>query len=335
MKLVIVLLFVSMFFNKSFSREWSSDILGNDYINATILLPDDYSGKIKATIIKKKTTQNYRKSVLYIHGYNDYFFQSELGDKFTEKGYNFYAIDLRKYGRSIINGQNKFEVRDLKEYFTEIDSAIHIIKENKCDEIILIGHSTGGLIASYYIMETHNKECIDALILNSPFLDFNLSKLEEDYLLPIVSKISNLTPNISISQNSNDGYAQSLLKKYHGEWDYNTEWKMPISPDVSFGWLSAIHKAQKALHTEASINIPILLMRSNISIYGNKWCEEFNRGDVVLDVNDISYYGRKLGPSVKELVVKEGLHDIFLSRKPIRETVYKYLFNWLDSISTN
>lgn len=54
MKLVIVLLFVSMFFNKSFSREWSSDILGNDYINATILLPDDYSGKIKATIIKKK-----------------------------------------------------------------------------------------------------------------------------------------------------------------------------------------------------------------------------------------------------------------------------------------
>ena len=52
-------------------------------------------------------------------------------------------------------------------------------------------------------------------------------------------------------------------------------------------------------------------------------------------MNDISYYGRKLGPNVKELVVKEGLHDIILSRKPIREAVYKYMFNWLESKPLN
>lgn len=331
MRFIITFIFLTLLNQSLFSREWNSDILGNDYMCTTIKLPNDYSGEVKATVIKKLSPQVSNKSILYIHGYNDYFFQSEMGNKFANHGYNFYAIDLRKYGRSITSKETQFDVKDLSEYFAEIDTAINIIKNNRCEKIILMGHSTGGLIASYYIMKTKNKENIYAMILNSPFLDFNLSKFEENYLLPIVSTISDYIPNIKISQNSNDAYAQSLLKKYHGDWDYNTEWKLPLSPDVTTGWLGAIYKAQKALQSDANIDIPILLMRSNVSVYGNEWNQEFNRGDAVLDVNDISYYGRKLGPNVKELVVKEGLHDIILSRKPVREAVYNYLFDWIDS----
>ena len=335
MRFIITFLFLTLLSQSLFSREWNSDILGNNYMYTTIKLPNDYSGEVKATVIKKLPPQVSDKSILYIHGYNDYFFQSEMGDKFVNHGYNFYAIDLRKYGRSIINKATQFEVRDLSEYFSEIDSAIHIIKENHSSNIILMGHSTGGLIASYYMLKTQNRECIDAMILNSPFLDFNLSEFEEDYLLPLVSVVSTAVPSIKISQNSNDAYAQSLLSQYHGEWKYNTEWKLPLSPDVTTGWLGAIYKAQRTLHIDANIKVPILLIRSNISVYGNEWDKDFNRGDAVLDVNDISYYGRKLGPNVKELVVKEGLHDIILSRKPIREAVYKYMFNWLESKSLN
>ena len=41
-----------------------------------------------------------KASVLYIHGFNDYFFQRELAQKMDSAGYSFYAIDLHKYGRS-------------------------------------------------------------------------------------------------------------------------------------------------------------------------------------------------------------------------------------------
>ena len=46
-----------------------------------------------------------------------------------------------------------------------------------------------------------------------------------------------------------------------------------------------------------------------------------------LNMDDISKYGRKLGSNVKEVVVKEGLHDLFLSHKPVRDALYNYIFN--------
>lgn len=315
-----------------FGRKWNVDILGNDFKYTTIEQPDDYSCKVISTIIKKEPIIKGDRAILYIHGYNDYFFQKEMADTFTAHGYNFYAIDLRKYGRSILKDQTKFEARSLDEYFQDIDSSLYILKEEGISNVILMGHSTGGLISSYYLSSKKDQEgIIKALILNSPFLEFNLSAFQKEYLVPLVSSFSGVFPNISIPQNSNDAYAQSLLRNYHGEWDYNTSWKLPLSPDVTSGWIGAIYKAQQMLHNNANINIPILLMRSDRSIYGEAWTPDFNRGDAVLNVDDISKYGRKLGSNVKEVVVKEGLYDLFLSNKPVRDALYNYIFNRLKT----
>lgn len=314
-----------------FGRKWNVDILGNDFKYTTIEQPDDYSGKVISTIIKKEPIIKGDRAILYIHGYNDYFFQKEMADTFTAHGYNFYAIDLRKYGRSILKDQTKFEARSLDEYFQDIDSSLYILKEEGISNVILMGHSTGGLISSYYLSSKKDHEgIIKTLILNSPFLEFNLNSFQKEYLVPLVSSFSGVFPNISIPQNSNDAYAQSLLRNYHGEWDYNTSWKLPLSPDVTSGWIGAIYKAQRKLQIDANINIPILLMRSDRSIYGEQWTSDFNRGDAVLNVDDISKYGRKLGSNVNEVVVKEGLHDLVLSHKPIRDALYKYILNWLN-----
>lgn len=318
-----------------YAGEWKKDILGGDYKTKRFDMPDDYSGKVVTTVIKRKSSEPSTRAVLYIHGYNDYFFQKEMGDEFAERGYNFYAVDLRKYGRSILDGQRKFDVRKLDEYFADINTALNVMKSDGNVEIILMGHSTGGLTAAYYMVE-RGSDCslIKALVLNSPFLDMNLSDSQEKYLLPLLSTVSGVVPKISIEQNSNDAYSQSLLKKYHGEWDYDTEWKMPLSPPVTVGWLGAVHKAQMKLQKGAAIPVPVLLMRSDKSVSGTEWKESFNKGDCVLDVNEISTYGRKLGKHVQELVVKEGLHDLMLSRKPVRLALYDYLFNWLDNTVT-
>ncbi len=330
-RLYIVILFIALSINVLTARSWDKDFLGENFLSTKIAMPNDYSGKVVTTVVKRIAAISHTKSILYLHGYNDYFFQEEMANEFNKHGYGFYAVDLRKYGRSWLNEQKRFEVRDLKEYFADIDSAINIIREDGYKDIVLMGHSTGGLISAYYMVKgSAHKNSIKAMILNSPFLDMNLSDIQENSLLPLVSAISGMFPNISIEQNSNDAYAQSLLKKYHGEWEYNTDWKLPLSPAVTSGWIGAIYKAQKYLQRGQDITIPILLMRSDKSVGGNSWSPEFNKGDAVLNVNEISIYGKKLGVNVKELVVKNGLHDLMLSSKPVRVSLYDYMFKWLE-----
>ena len=314
------------------ARTWDKDMLGDDFEKVTIDMADDYSGKVVSTIIRKKHPDNNDKAVLYVHGYNDYYFQKELADKFIEHGYNFYAVDLRKYGRSIMPGQTKFEVRDMCEYFADIDSVFSIIKEDSIKGgVVLMGHSTGGLTSSYYMVKGgEQKKMVSALVLNSPFMDMNLSYFLENIALPVVTTLGGLFPDISIPKGSSDAYAQSLLENCHGEWEFDTDWKIPFSPNVTMGWLRAIDDAQSVLQKGVNIDVPILLMRSDKSVYGDVWTPEFNKGDAVLNVDEISKFGRQLGSKVQELVVKDGLHDLVLSRKPVRDATYLYIFNWLE-----
>lgn len=312
------------------AQEWHQDILGNGFEYCNVQQPSDYSGPVQSSVIRKLSPSADGKAVLYVHGFNDYFFQSEMADRFVAQGYNFYAVDLRKYGRSIMPGQHLFEVRDLKEYFADIDSALKYIRHERNYKIILMGHSTGGLIASYY-MALNQAAPVDALVLNSPFLDWNLGWKE--CVIPVISAISAVFPNISISQGDSETYSSSLLRGKHGEWSFDTDWKLPKSPDVTSGWIRAITVAQDYLHHHKyQINVPILLMFSAQSSNSNDWTPESQHTDAVLDVRDIYKYGVTLGHYVKPVVVKGGLHDLVLSAPGVRNSVYKYLFQWLQNV---
>lgn len=97
---------------------WVADpLLGKSgYEVETVNQPDDYSGKVVSTVIRRLPEgKKPRKAVLYVHGYNDYFFQDSMGREFNDSGYGFYAVDLRKYGRSLLPGQHRYEVRDMAE----------------------------------------------------------------------------------------------------------------------------------------------------------------------------------------------------------------------------
>lgn len=317
------------------TARWTPDILGDGYEMRQINQPADYAGPVISTIIRKTvpgvtidSTRTVTRGVLYIHGFNDYFFQSELGDRFVRQGYDFYAVDLRRYGRSLVKGERPFDIRDMRSYFPDIDSAIVEMQRAGLTEIILIGHSTGGLTTAYFESKCH-PEVIKALILNSPFLDWNLGWKED--LIPAICLLGRFFPNFEIPQGNSTAYAESLLKQYHGEWTYRTDWKLPQSPPVTAGWIRAITEAQKALRNgKANIRIPILLLYSSSSIGGSDWTPDHNRADGVLDVKDIKKYGRELGPYVTCARVEGGLHDLFLSAKNVREPLYRYVFSWLQ-----
>ena len=58
------------------SAQWQPDVLGDGYEMRYVEQPDDYSGKVRCTIVRKLSKCGLKRAVLYVHGFNDYFFQS-------------------------------------------------------------------------------------------------------------------------------------------------------------------------------------------------------------------------------------------------------------------
>lgn len=324
-----LLLFLTLLLFGVPAQAWTPDLLGDGYEMEYVDQPADYEGPVRSAVVRKLVPDSVtpRAAVLYIHGFNDYFFQKSMGDEFVDHGYDFYAVDLRRYGRSIMSGQKPFRVRNIDEYFPDIDSAVVRIRSSGVRRVVLCGHSTGGLIASCYLSRNPQPD-IKALVLNSPFLDWNLGWKEK--LVPLISFWGKFFPDTRISQGDSDAYSSSLLASGHGEWTFNTDWKMPQSPDVDAGWVRAITMAQKSLRDgKARIDVPILLMYSARSVDSAVWTPGVSRADCVLDVADIRKYGRELGPDVTCVRVEGGIHDLVLSAKNVREPLYRYIFMWL------
>ncbi len=84
----------------------------------------------------------------------------------VDAGAAFYALDMRKYGRSLRPHQTIGYADDLSAYDEEIGEAIEIIRSEREDEpIVLMGHSTGGLIATLWAHR--HPGVLAGLILNS------------------------------------------------------------------------------------------------------------------------------------------------------------------------
>ena len=140
-----------------------------EYETTVFALEKDAVGPNRAILLHARTTKTdgpFYKALLYIHGYSDYYFQyvnnRHLGKnshaifssdhvcvKFLEQGYDFFALDLRKCGRSIISPEHdryRHYFTDIHEYDEEITLSIeHIINEakSKPKKLIFYGHSTG------------------------------------------------------------------------------------------------------------------------------------------------------------------------------------------------
>lgn len=330
MKIRYTLILVFTFLSLSAFTQYREDELGNGLVCRTIEMADDYEGKVVSTLIKRECAEKSQKAVLYVHGFNDYFFQTEMADRFNKEGYNFYAIDLRKYGRSLLPNQTRCNVRDMSEYFADLDSAVNIIRSEGNTSIVLMGHSTGGLTTSLYC-HSKGEECpVDALILNSPFFKFNMGRFLNNFVIPIVATIAPIIPTIDIPQGESTAYAESLLKEYHGEWEFDTNKKLMLSPDVTTDWISAIYKGQKMVWDGLDIKVPVLAMYSSCSVDGSEWSEEFMHGDAVLNIEDIALHSQTLGENVQRAKIVGGLHDLLCSRPEVRERAYRYIFYFLE-----
>ncbi|MDU5163387.1 MAG: alpha/beta hydrolase [Actinomyces sp.] len=118
--------------------QWRTDILGEGYESRTIELIDDAEGPCVATLVRARPPASARMTVLYLHGRNDYFFQTEMAQRLSDAGAAFYALDMRKYGRSLRPHQTIGYTDDLSVYDEEIGEAIEIIRSEREDEPIVL-----------------------------------------------------------------------------------------------------------------------------------------------------------------------------------------------------
>jgi alpha-beta hydrolase superfamily lysophospholipase len=269
---------------------------------------------------------------LYIHGFVDYFFQNELAEWANKIGFNFYALDLRKHGRSMLSHQNPNHFRNHTEFFEEIDLAIDFIKNiEKNDKLVLMGHSTGGLIAPLYFDHNSKKGEVDALILNSPFFDFPVNEIIK-MALPTIGFFGKISPEKKTPAKLADGYGKSVHKDFYGEWDYNLKLKPIKGFPITLGWVRGILHAQNEIKKRLNIHCPILVMHSSTSVKPGKYHPSMQEADSILNVQDIIKYSDRLGINVKRVEIENGMHDLILSKKEIRKEVYQVLEDFIRAL---
>ena len=222
----------------------ATDVLGAPYVVETLVLEPDDEGAVEANLVRRPADEPTGRAVLYVHGFADYFFQTEFAEWWTSRGYDFYALDLRKYGRSLREHQTPNYVDDVHTYFEDIDAAwSRVVERDGHDHVVLAAHSTGGLVASLWAH--HRRPDLAALVLNSPWLDMQGPFLLRTVGTVAVRGVALRRPMRPIGRNLNTFYGQSLHRDHGGEWDYDLTWKPLDSWPIYFGWLAAIRRGAR------------------------------------------------------------------------------------------
>jgi alpha-beta hydrolase superfamily lysophospholipase len=309
-----------------------TDVLGPPYERQTIDLGSDDEGPLTATLVRRRSESPTGGAVLYVHGFVDYFFQTHLADFYTARGLDFYALDMRKYGRSLLEHQTPNFVRDLGEYYAELDEAARLIREEDGRGRLLVnGHSTGGLVTALWAHDRRDAGVVDALFCNSPFFDLNASWLLRKVVTPATIQIGRVRPYADLKLGLGDVYGQSIHAHHRGEWEYDLAWKPLSGFPVRAGWLRAIRHGQARVHAGLDIRVPVLVACSTASYKRARWGDEAHSADSVLDVDHIARWTPALGRVVSLVRIDGGLHDLTLSRPAAREQLFGELGRWLSA----
>ncbi|MEU6236893.1 alpha/beta hydrolase [Kitasatospora sp. NPDC047058] len=311
--------------------EFREDILGAPYESAELPLTPDEEGDVSATLVRRLVPGSDR-AVLYVHGYVDYFFQTHLADHYVERGYSFYALDLRKYGRSLRPHHSPNFVRDLAAYDEELDAAVRVIREQDGHRQLLVnGHSTGGLVTALWAGRRAGRGVVDGLFLNSPFLSLPAGPAVRAIGAPAVDALGRFATTRKLPSTLNPHYVHSLHRAHRGEWEFDLRMKPAEGFPLYAGWLAAIQRGQRQARRGLGIDVPVLLMASTASISTTKWQAALHHADAVLRADDIAAVGPRLGRNVTIVRIKDGMHDLVLSGPDARTQFFTELDRWLDA----
>lgn len=307
---------------------WASDPILPDYDVKVLPLPAEDDGELVATLLRKSCGRESRRAFLYVHGYLDYFFHDHVASAVCEAGFDFYALELRRYGRSLRGKNRPNYCTKLDHYFVEITQAIDVAIADGHDSVVLYGHSTGGLIASLYADRGERRAQLSAVVLNSPFFEFAITSAQR-LTLSIALLLGGVAPWLSDRKGVSPHYGDSIHNSQRGEWKYDLRWKPIRGFPTYFGWARAIKQGHKQVQRGLSIQQPVLMLHSDASGGGKEWSDAFFTRDIVLKIEHMRAYGGGLGARVTRIEIPGAIHDVMLSRAPVRQHALLKMVDWM------
>ncbi|QEW04101.1 alpha/beta hydrolase [Microbacterium lushaniae] len=317
------------------SAQWRPDILGPGFEQLTLELGDEDGEQIVATLVRSipsvllRTVGSFRDvDVLYVHGWSDYFFQTELAEFWTERGARFFALDLRRYGRSLLPGQRPGDVRSLDDYDLDIAAALAAMDVDARGprRLVLLGHSTGGLTLTLWAARHRGRAA--ALVLNSPWLELQLGPIGRQALTPLINARARIDP-LGAQPVLDLGFYTRAQRQIGvlpaGVGDWRPEQGFPTHPR----WLAAVVAGHGQIAEGVDVGCPALVMLSARSIPPIRWSEDMTSTDSVLFVDDIARAATRIGELVTIARIEGAIHDVFRSRPEPRAAAFATLDRWI------
>jgi len=288
-------------------------------------LAEEGPGHLVTTLVRLRPPR-HRRAVLYIHGWNEYFFQRHVAEFWDELGYDFYGVDLHRYGRSLQDGELPGYIEAIEDYYEELDACVDQIRPGH-SVIGLIGHSTGGLTAALY---AHDRpKTFAGVVLNAPWIDMQGSALFRALTPPVMKALALASPTMAFpSASDNDLYGRTLHRDSYGEWDYDLTLKRHESQPVRPGWLRAVTRGHDRVAEGLHIDCPVLMVTSARSSSVKQWCPEAVSTDLALDVDRLAARAHQLGWHVTLVRLAGALHDVSLSALPVRQRFFDEIRRW-------
>ena len=319
--------------------DWLPDVLGKDWLARTLPLEPTSEGEVVATLVARAGVvapassadrdRSGRTAVLYIHGFADYFFQTHLAREWEERGIDFFAIDLHGYGRSLLEHQTPNFCTDLREYGEELAAATRVIRDELgYGRLVINGHSTGGLVAALWAHSATGRATVDALVLNSPWLDLNRPWFDRVIGTAVLDVVGRRARYVVVQKGPSE-YYRSLRSESRGDWTIDDRYRPLEGTAVLTGWLRAIRAGQARLAAGLDVRCPVLVCCSTESGINHVDNVDLTRVDVVLDVTHIVARAPAIGPDVSVVQIEDGIHDLALSREPARSAYFTAVFEWV------
>ncbi|MFI2104555.1 alpha/beta hydrolase [Isoptericola sp. NPDC019693] len=320
------------------SSTWEPDVLPG-FERLTLPLEPDFEGDVVATLVRRAVEPGVDDDaerdagidVLYVHGWVDYFFQTHLAAFWERQGARFYALDLRKYGRSLREHQTPGFVTALATYDEDIEAALAALGHGpdaaSDRRLVLMGHSTGGLVLSLWV--SHRPGRADALVLNSPWLEFQTGGVGRWVLEPGVRAQAALAPRSQLVNVDLGFYARSISDRFDGAWSVDPAWRPDTGWRSTPAWLAAIFQGQERVSRGLGIDVPVLVLLSARSTAPVRWSPEMMTTDSVLEVNGVARRVPALGSHVTLVRIDGALHDVTLSAPAVRDVVWRELSRWV------
>jgi len=292
----------------------------------TLRASADYDGRPEAVLVHRQETRTSRRAVLYLHGFTDYFFQAAHAERWVAAGFDFYALDLRTSGRAIGERTRPGDVRDLRHHDEEIGAALEAMRADGHEQVVLLGHSTGGLIAVGWA-DRHPGE-VDAIVLNSPWFDHNGPWTERVLLTRVIQLVARWLPSLVVRY-LDEPYGRHLHTSTGGAWEYDLAWKPFAGFPMRTGTSASVRREHARLARGLSVDVPVLVCCSTRS--GSPSApsvDELRGADCVLDVRHMVERAPLVGPDVTIVQVEGGIHDLALSAPPAREAYERAVIEW-------